>query len=967
MPLLYPIKHVFRNWKLFTALLIGVALAATFCAAIGVKANLSAEQTMDQQIRNIYTDISFNIELNQTNLPQAVRNITNIEGVKSIDYTASFGLPISTSTDNYTTSYYTQAYSFPSTSRINGEWLNRPDGGIPENQTYIVAGSSLAQRLKVGDNITTIIQFSQPKYWNASYFTTNLTVAGFAEFTDMGYNYIQNNGGIIYYGGAISSASPAPVYVNGASDFSSGYRGDFLVIDWDNTLMKLWNQTMDSSTVNLNFAVNVDRQNLISPWNVEASILNLDTISNRIQNEVLANYMAGSSPNNMLSSALWGYQSNFDQMLINFIWVSIPVLFVAWYLGSTVSDVSFNIRRREIGLLSTKGMSSGQIQRLFLSEAVVIGLIGGALGVVGGLILNQYYLGTVDINSLFTTQLFSPEIAIVTVIFGVILAVISVVLPARRASKMPAVEALRDYMPIETKSRFRFLPWIAVFLGGYKIVVYLLGANVSTMVSQWTYYGGNFFLQIGSVVLVYFDMAMTFFGPFLFFWGLTKIIIRDSTKFQTVASKISSVMGELGALAAKNVRRNPARLAAIAFMVAFIIGFSVQVTGQVASQQDYIVRQVHADIGADVTVTIANASKGQVLLNEIVANVSGIQSATIQRTVYPRVGESYNTMQVRTIEPANWSRCAYYEDGWFGGANVEQMMKDLGGSNNTIILDRSFAKQYGYELYDEIGVNFDSAARKLRVIGFFGPEPKENSAQPIGVTYDSKYANVQSYYYSEFYSYVPAGLFNMTSGSGIYQLENFQTTYLIKLQPGANGTTVAQQIRDMAPTEVVSVNSFDQAWRQSQGLSYQSTYASLQILDIQSLGLIFAVISASVGTALIAIVSLKERSREATLMSVRGLSFRQLVWMFITESMAIITFAVILGVVVGVIIVYGSVTSANNALYTAQLVTQRLIYPADALATIGTYIALIYAATVGAILVMSSQYVTKLDKMVRAR
>ncbi len=46
-------------------------------------------------------------------------------------------------------------------------------------------------------------------------------------------------------------------------------------------------------------------------------------------------------------------------------------------------------------------------------------------------------------------------------------------------------------------------------------------------------------------------------------------------------------MGELGALAAKNVRRNPARLAAIAFLIALIMGYSVQVTGQIASQQDY--------------------------------------------------------------------------------------------------------------------------------------------------------------------------------------------------------------------------------------------------------------------------------------------------------------------------------------------------------------------------------------------
>ena len=64
MPLMYPLKHVFRNWKLFTALLIGITLAATFCATIGVKANLSAEQTLDKQISSVITDLSFQANVN---------------------------------------------------------------------------------------------------------------------------------------------------------------------------------------------------------------------------------------------------------------------------------------------------------------------------------------------------------------------------------------------------------------------------------------------------------------------------------------------------------------------------------------------------------------------------------------------------------------------------------------------------------------------------------------------------------------------------------------------------------------------------------------------------------------------------------------------------------------------------------------------------------------------------------------
>jgi putative ABC transport system permease protein len=165
-------------------------------------------------------------------------------------------------------------------------------------------------------------------------------------------------------------------------------------------------------------------------------------------------------------------------MLTTFVIVSIPVFFVAWYLGYTVSDVSFNIRRREIGILSTKGLSSGQIQRMFLTEAIVIGAIGGALGVIGGLILNQYYIGTISLTNIFSSQMFSPVMAIVTIIFGIALALASVFLSSRKASRIPAVDALRDYLPIENKSRWRFVHWTALILGSYKIVVLALGLNI---------------------------------------------------------------------------------------------------------------------------------------------------------------------------------------------------------------------------------------------------------------------------------------------------------------------------------------------------------------------------------------------------------------------------------------------------------------------------------------------------------
>jgi len=813
-------------------------------------------------------------------------------------------------------------------------------GGIPENYTYIIAGTQLANRVSIGDIITVEMFFNQPKYYNSSNIAVNLTVAGFAELTDDGYRYCTGNFWSTYN-----------------NDYG-GYRTDLLIIDWENTLIPLWDSTLDSSTVDMTFLIDVNRQDLISPYNIQESVDKLDKIQNQIQNRVLGNYLSYGYINNMVGDELRVYNYNSQSMFYGFIVVSIPIFFVAWYLGYTVSAVSFNIRRREIGLLSTKGLSSGQIQRMFLTEALVIGVIGGLFGIVGGLILNQYYLGTIDVNRLFSSGMLSPAVILATLLFAIILAIVSVFLSARRASRIAAVDALRNYAPPDKPAR-KIFPIIAIILGGYKIVIFILGVNVPVLLSQWTYSYGNIFFSFFTGFVITFDELMTIIGPLLFFWGVTMLLIRDSTKFQAAASKIASVMGELGALAAKNVRRSPARLASIAFLIALIVGLCVQVTGQVASQEDFLVRNVRNNVGADITVGIANASRSQEILNNITQNVPGIRNASIDRFLHARaVGNRDGSMLVRTIEPDEWGASAYYEDGWFsGGPSVNQMFKDLKANNNTIILDRGVAKQLGLNLYDEITVDFASCARKLRIVGFFGHETPDNN----NVIVFSSQPSV----YSRFRSYVPRDLFNMTEGSDIYTLESWGADIRISLKSGVNGTKVANQIRAL-DIDVYGVMSFDEQWQRSIDMENLSTYNDRQILSMQNFGLIFAVLSASVGTALVAIVSLKERSREATLMSVRGLSYRQLVWMFLTETLAIITFAVIFGAIVGVILAYGNIT-ANTSINTYSLVLPHLIFPPNALVAIGTYVALIYASTIGAILIMTSQYVTKLEKMVRTR
>ena len=86
MPLIYPVKRVFRSWKLFLALLIGIVFASTFFAGINVKADLAVRQVLDEQLTGIYTDMQFTAFLNYSHPAAAAQDILGVEGVKDVEF-----------------------------------------------------------------------------------------------------------------------------------------------------------------------------------------------------------------------------------------------------------------------------------------------------------------------------------------------------------------------------------------------------------------------------------------------------------------------------------------------------------------------------------------------------------------------------------------------------------------------------------------------------------------------------------------------------------------------------------------------------------------------------------------------------------------------------------------------------------------------------------------------------------------
>jgi len=934
LSLSYTFKRLVRSWRLFLALLLGIVLASTFFAGINVGADTAAKQALDQALSKVPVDFygSSYSPLSSSNVTKIAAEISGVEGVVETEVISRvYGEVLSPT--NFT--FNLRLVGISNRSRVYQGWSGVPPS-LEENKTFVLTDNPEGFPFEEGDVIQ--VNMSMPGY---SYeppdkaplsFRINLTVEGFAKLDDRASAIVRG-----YYQSFIAGPFIA-------------YGESLLLVSWEKTLARFLDAFYESSQPlsTTDILVYVDRNKLISVWDTAGSIQRLDVVKRNIDNKI-GKY--GMYTYSTLDFTLTMSSMSLSLMRLSFIVVSLPVFFVAWYMGSTVSDVSFNLRRREIGLLLTKGFSRGQLLRMFLSEAFLIGLLGGIVGIALSLALNPLFVRAVG-GEFIGTPLVGIDTAILTVVFSVVITFLVVFRPARRASNLATVDALREYVYVEeVKPYKRLWPWVAFILGAYKMVIFILGVNLLAEVGELAMAGGNFLLVILAGMWAFFDFfVLTYIGPVLFFWGFTKIFIRGSLKFQEVTARAAKFLGDLGVLATRNVQRNPARAASIAFLIALIIGYGIQITGILASDQDYNIRTVYANVGADLNVALPspyNVSAIMNLVNTIHSNVSGVASTALEYSFYGT--SSFGGLQLTAVNTNDWLNTAYYEDSWFSGRDVKAAFQSLSSNNHTIILDRGIAETYYLKIGAMINdVSFDygfgggKSSLDLTVVGFFGAKRPEGTFFGQIGTFLSR-------------SYVSEGLFQELRA---VVADVSSTRILVKLNSGTNGTAAANQIRDFIPFNVGTVYSVSEQLQEQ-----QSSFMYVGVLNVQRLGVAFAIVATSVGTALVTLVSLKERQREASMMGVRGLSFKQLVIMLLTENLAVVTFAVLLGAVGGLIVVYGNAASFNST--TPSIIAKRLVFPPDALLTILAFFGLVFASTIVPVMLMARRYVSRLERVVR--
>ena len=123
---------------------------------------------------------------------------------------------------------------------------------------------------------------------------------------------------------------------------------------------------------------------------------------------------------------------------------------VLFTVGNTMSAAVVE-RTAEIGTLRAMGLRRSGIRRLFMREGLLLGLAGGVLGVVTAAVL----AGVINQSGLTWTPPGRSPVPLIIRVWGehglialttvglVVVAVLSAWLPARRASHMNVVDALR--------------------------------------------------------------------------------------------------------------------------------------------------------------------------------------------------------------------------------------------------------------------------------------------------------------------------------------------------------------------------------------------------------------------------------------------------------------------------------------------------------------------------------------------
>jgi putative ABC transport system permease protein len=513
---------------------------------------------------------------------------------------------------------------------------------------------------------------------------------------------------------------------------------------------------------------------------------------------------------------------------------------VALFVGSFIIFNTFSIivaqRTRELALLRALGASRGQVFTSVVVEAVVVGLVASAVGVVAGI---GIAVALKAVLHAFGIELPSTEVVIrtrtvaVSLIVGTVITTLAAIMPARRAASVAPVEALREADPAATHERGR----------GRRLAI----AAVVTVAGIAALLFGLFANPEKAYVYVGLGAAVTFVGVAMLSPALAGPVAW-------VLGFPFARFGASGGFGRRNAMRNPRRTARTASALMIGLGLVGMVAILASSLKASFEAALDKSLKADFTVATTNFTPFSPDVVNRVRTVDGVLAASPFRQGSFRVDG--RSAFLTGVDPATVPDVTSLD-------LTAGSIGDLGPG--TVIVSKKVADANGWAVGDTIDAAFGSiGSHPLTVVGILDEAGLLGDYTISLDTYEQVF---------------------------VQQLDSF---ILVKLQDGAD-LAATQAAIETAVKDFANVQVLDQAtFRQK-----QEGFIN-QLLGLVTALLFMAILIAMFGIWNTLTLSIHERTRELGLLRAVGMSRRQSKRMVRVEAVIISLFGAVLGVVVGI-------------------------------------------------------------------
>ena len=378
---------------------------------------------------------------------------------------------------------------------------------------------------------------------------------------------------------------------------------------------------------------------------------------------------------------------------------------IAVFVGAFIIFNTFSItvaqRTREFALLRTMGASRRQVLRSVMLEALIVGLIASALGLLVGIATAQ------GINALFKAfgaelpqegLVLKPRTVIVALLVGTIVTMISSLAPARRATRVPPLAAMREdaATPQPPTRRRTIVSWVLLIAGAAAILFGLFGGAPAEQALSM--------LGLGAIA---FFIAVALLSP--------RLVPPIAS---AVGYPLERLRGVAGRLARENALRNPSRTAvtAAALMIglALVTFVSILAAGVKASIDDTITDDMKAEI---VVINKDGFSPISPETGEALKEVPGVQTVSPLNTSQVKIDGAGGKPFGSGIDPPTFDRVWKLEI----DNGPPNLMSTLGPRD--VALEKDFADSNNFDPGDTIRATTPVGKKlNLRVRGTYNDE-----------------------------------------------------------------------------------------------------------------------------------------------------------------------------------------------------------------------------------------------------